>query len=90
VLGIVHRYLRLKAATPEERAATVSRVCVIGGKAAPGYDIAKRIIKLICAVGEVINADPDIGDRLKVRPLVFTHLHALPNPFASVFTPKKQ
>jgi glycogen phosphorylase len=67
VLGIIHRYLRLKAASPAERAAAVPRVCVIGGKAAPGYDMAKRIIKLICAVGDVINADPDIGDALKVR-----------------------
>ncbi len=42
------------------------RVCVIGGKAAPGYEMAKRIIKLICAVGDKINADPDVGDLLKL------------------------
>ena len=44
----------------------VPRVCVIGGKAAPGYEMAKRIIKLVTAVGVVINADVDIGDLLKV------------------------
>lgn len=39
---------------------------MIGGKAAPGYEMAKRIIKLVCAVGEKINNDPEIGDLLKV------------------------
>lgn len=34
-------------------------------QAAPGYEMAKRIIKLICAVGEKINNDKDIGDLLK-------------------------
>jgi len=38
---------------------------VIGGKAAPGYEMAKRIIKLVNAVGERINADPEVGDLLK-------------------------
>lgn len=42
------------------------RVCIIGGKAAPGYEMAKRIIKLVCAVGEKINNDKDVGDLLKV------------------------
>lgn len=44
----------------------VPRVCIIGGKAAPGYEMAKRIIKLVCAVGERVNADPDVGDLLKL------------------------
>ena len=44
----------------------VPRVCVLGGKAAPGYDMAKRIIKLVSAVGDVINKDPDVGNLLKL------------------------
>ena len=52
--------------TPAQRQNVIPRVCVIGGKAAPGYEMAKRVIKLICAVGETINNDRDIGDLMKV------------------------
>ena len=44
----------------------VPRACVIGGKAAPGYVRAKKIIKMVNAVGTKVNSDPDIGDLLKV------------------------
>eukprot|EP00878_Enallax_costatus_P000865 GHUV01000991.1.p1 GENE.GHUV01000991.1~~GHUV01000991.1.p1 ORF type:complete len:874 (+),score=316.12 GHUV01000991.1:204-2825(+) len=66
VLGIIYRYDEIKKMTPEQRSKVVPRVCIIGGKAAPGYEMAKRIIKLICAVGEKINNDKDIGDLLKL------------------------
>ena len=39
---------------------------VIGGKAAPGYEMAKRIIKLVSAVGKRVNEDPDIEGLLKI------------------------
>uniref|UniRef100_A0A8C7KCC3 Alpha-1,4 glucan phosphorylase n=1 Tax=Oncorhynchus kisutch TaxID=8019 RepID=A0A8C7KCC3_ONCKI len=42
------------------------RTIMVGGKAAPGYHTAKMIIRLITAIGEVVNHDPVIGDRLKI------------------------
>jgi len=44
----------------------VPRTFIFGGKAAPGYFVAKMVVKLINSVGEVINNDPDIAGRLKV------------------------
>eukprot|EP00210_Caulerpa_lentillifera_P003854 g3681.t1 len=66
IFGIIWRYHQIKQMTAEQRTEVVPRVCVVGGKAAPGYDMAKRIIKLVCAVGTKINNDSDIGDLMKV------------------------
>jgi starch phosphorylase len=44
----------------------VPRTVIFAGKSAPGYAMAKLIIKLITSVAEIVNTDPDIGDRLKV------------------------
>ncbi|KOS17948.1 Glycogen phosphorylase [Escovopsis weberi] len=66
IFGVIHRYLNLKAMTPAERKKQLPRVSIFGGKAAPGYWMAKQIIHLINAVGAVVNKDEDIGDLLKV------------------------
>jgi starch phosphorylase len=62
-LHILTLYLRLKR---DPRADVPPRTFIFGGKAAPGYFMAKRIIKLITATGEMVNADPDVCDRLAV------------------------
>jgi glycogen phosphorylase len=66
ILYVIYRYLTLKEMTAEEREQVVPRVIIFGGKAAPGYHNAKAIIKLINAVGDVVNNDEEIGDILKV------------------------
>ncbi|KAK0929204.1 Non-essential glycogen phosphorylase [Friedmanniomyces endolithicus] len=66
IFGVIHRYLELKSMSPEARAKVQPRVSFFGGKAAPGYWMAKMVIHLINQVGKVVNADPDIGDLLKV------------------------
>jgi starch phosphorylase len=63
VLHIVTLYHRLK----QNPALDIPpRAFIFGGKAAPGYFIAKRIIKLINAVAETVNNDPTVNTRLKV------------------------
>lgn len=66
IFGVIHRYLTLKSLSPEARKKQLPRVSIFGGKAAPGYWMAKQIIHLINSVGSVVNNDPDIGDLLKV------------------------
>jgi glycogen phosphorylase len=63
VLHIITAYHRLKK-NPD--ADIVSRTFLFGGKAAPGYFMAKLIIKLINSVGDVIDNDPAIKGRLRV------------------------
>ncbi|KAH6829108.1 hypothetical protein C2S53_013256 [Perilla frutescens var. hirtella] len=66
ILGIVYRYDCIKNMNKSDRKKVVPRVCIIGGKAAPGYEVAKKIIKLCHAVAEKVNNDADVGDLLKV------------------------
>jgi starch phosphorylase len=63
VLHIITLYHRLKQ-NPDLQ--IPPRAFIFGGKAAPGYFMAKRIIKLINAVAETVNADPDVNRCLKV------------------------
>lgn len=66
IFGVIHRYLTIKAMSPEERKKLAPRVSIFGGKAAPGYWMAKTIIHLVNSVGAVVNKDKDVGDLLKV------------------------
>ncbi|KIO21097.1 glycosyltransferase family 35 protein [Tulasnella calospora MUT 4182] len=66
ILGVIHRYLTIKSLNAEERAKVVPRVVLFGGKAAPGYYMAKLVIRLINNVAKVINADPDLQGILTV------------------------
>ncbi|CZR62250.1 probable glycogen phosphorylase [Phialocephala subalpina] len=66
IFGVIHRYLTIKNLSPEERKKLAPRVSIFGGKAAPGYWMAKTIIHLINNVGAVVNKDKDVGDLLKV------------------------
>ena len=63
VLHVIHLYDRIKRG---DTANWTARCVLIGGKAAPGYFMAKRIIKLINNIANVINHDPDVGDKLKL------------------------
>ncbi len=63
VLHIITQYNRLKA---DPGLQVAPRAFVFGGKAAPGYFIAKLIIKLINSVAATVNSDPDVNDRMKV------------------------
>jgi starch phosphorylase len=63
VLHIVAQYLRIKA---DPGYTPVARTYVFGGKAAPGYQMAKWIIKLVNAVAEVVNHDVDVRGRITV------------------------
>jgi starch phosphorylase len=63
VLHIITLYNRLKH---DSQRTVIPRTFIFGGKAAPGYFMAKLIIKLINGVGEVINHDPQVAGRLKV------------------------
>jgi starch phosphorylase len=63
VLHVIHLYDRIKQG---HTANWTDRCVLIGGKAAPGYFMAKKIIKLINNVANVINNDPDVGHKLKL------------------------
>jgi starch phosphorylase len=63
VLRLIDLYRRMKE---PGGASLPPRTAVFGGKAAPGYEMAKLIIRLITSVAEVVNRDPQIDGRLRV------------------------
>uniref|UniRef100_A0A2K5HCI1 Alpha-1,4 glucan phosphorylase n=1 Tax=Colobus angolensis palliatus TaxID=336983 RepID=A0A2K5HCI1_COLAP len=62
-LHVITMYNRIKK---DPKKLFVPRTVIIGGKAAPGYHMAKMIIKLITSVADVVNNDPMVGSKLKV------------------------
>ena len=60
-LWIVSQYLRIKNGED-----VVPRTVIFGGKAAPGYYMAKLIVSFICHIAEVVNTDPDMDGKLRV------------------------
>lgn len=62
-LHVIHLYARIKRGDTSD---WTPRCVLIGGKAAPGYAMAKLIIRLINHVARAVNGDPDVGDRLRV------------------------
>ncbi|MBQ4153819.1 MAG: glycogen/starch/alpha-glucan phosphorylase [Clostridia bacterium] len=63
LLNITAQYLKLKANPNME---FVPKTYIFGAKAAPGYMLAKKIIRLICCMADIINNDPAVSDKLKV------------------------
>ncbi len=63
VLHIITLYNRLRR---EPHLDLPPRAFIFGGKAAPGYFLAKRIVKLINAVAETVNRDPEVNRRIRV------------------------
>ncbi len=63
VLHVIHLYDRIKRG---DIADWTPRCVLIGGKAAPGYKMAKKIIKLVNAVADIVNTDPDAAGLLQL------------------------
>ena len=63
VLHAVHLYDRIRRGDADK---LVPRLIIIGGKAAPGYVVAKSVIKFINNVAHVINSDPEMAGRLQL------------------------
>ena len=78
VLHVVTRFNRLRA---NPSLAVPARTIIIGGKAAPGYQMAKLIIKLINDVAAAIHRDPQVSDRLQ---LVFLPDYNVSNAMALI------
>ena len=66
LLNVLHVITRYQRILDEPAAAHVPRVVIFSGKAASAYQMAKLVIRLINDVAAVINADPRVGNRLKV------------------------
>jgi starch phosphorylase len=66
LLNLVYEVVRYLRIVDDPTFDTVPRVVIFAGKAAPGYHMAKAVIKLINNVARTINSDPRVGDKLKI------------------------
>ncbi|MDN5789177.1 glycogen/starch/alpha-glucan phosphorylase, partial [Pseudorhodobacter sp.] len=66
LLNVLETIARFQAIKRNPNGPWVPRVKIFGGKAAPGYAVAKEIIHLINDVASIVNVDPQVGDLLKV------------------------
>jgi len=66
LLNVLHVVTRYLAILQDPRAPWVPRTVIFSGKAASSYQAAKNIIRLIHDIANVINNDPQVGDKLKV------------------------
>ena len=65
-LYCIHRYLKIKRMSYDEKQRLTKRVTFFGGKAAPGYALAKNVIKLINMIANVVNNDGDVNQYYKI------------------------
>lgn len=63
---ILHRYLSLKKMSFERREKVQKRTFIIAGKSAPGYFIAKRVIKFANSIVDLLDSDPETSEYLKM------------------------
>ena len=66
ILYCIHRYLSIKKMSLEQKKKLNKKISFFGGKAAPGYALAKNVIKLINMVANVVNNDKDVSPFYKV------------------------
>ena len=66
ILYCIHRYLAIKRMSNDQKKKLNKKVSFFGGKAAPGYALAKNIIKLINMVSNVVNNDQEVSPYYKI------------------------
>ena len=65
-LNALHLIMMIQELKENPQARTISRCVFFGGKAAPGYERAKEVIALICAIARIIDRDPMLREKLMV------------------------
>lgn len=66
LMNILHAIMLYQELKVNPNARAIKRMILFAGKAAPGYEMAKNIIHLICCVGRKINQDPAVNQKLSV------------------------